>query len=174
MLTKYEKSVFAVKSARSFFVASRHHCAIVVANVSNSLSKGLNFSVHGDAAWGVYFCTMMRDEYRDAKMVATGFVPEMYLSTYVSKQLSMLKLCDTITIDPHKSGFCPYPAGAICYRDKTMNSFLQITTGAVYYHGDMTLGDIGIEGSKPGAAAAGVMLANRVMLTIKGFFRVVS
>ena len=117
---------------------------------------------------------MMRDEYRDAKMVATGFVPEMYLSTYVSKQLSMLKLCDTITIDPHKSGFCPYPAGAICYRDKTMNSFLQITTGAPYYHGDMTLGDNGIEGSKPGAAAAGVMLANRVMLTIKGFFRVVS
>ena len=158
----------------SFFVASRHRIAIVVANVSNSLSKGLNFSVHGDAAWGAYFCSMMRDEHRDAKMVATGFVPEMYLSTYVSKQLSMLKHCDTITIDPHKSGFCPYPAGAICYRDKTMNSFLQITTGAVYYHGDMTLGDIGIEGSKPGAAAAGVMLANRVMVSIKGFFRVVS
>lgn len=70
--------------------------------------------------------------------------------------------CDTITIDPHKSGFCPYPAGALCYRDKTMNTFLQITTTVVYYHGDMTLGDIGIEGSKPGAAAAGVMLANRV------------
>ena len=103
-------------------------------------------------------------------MLATGFVPEMYLSKYVSKQLSMLKHCDTITIDPHKSGFCPYPAGAICYRDKTMNSFLQITTGAVYYHGDMTLGDIGIEGSKSGAAAAGVMLANRVMLTIKKVF----
>ena len=92
----------------------------------------------------------------------TGFVPEMYLSTYVHKQLSALHHCDTITIDPHKSGFCPYPAGALCYRDKTMNTFLQITTTVVYYHGDMTLGDIGIEGSKPGAAAAGVMLANRV------------
>ena len=45
-----------------------------------------------------------------------------------------------------------------------MNTFLQITTTAVYYHGDMTLGDIGIEGSKPGAAAAGVMLANRVII----------
>ena len=167
MLAKYEKSVFAVKSACSFFVASRHHCAFVVANVSNSLSKGLNFSVHADAAWGGYFCSMIRDECRGARMLATGFVPELYLSTYVSKQLSMLKHCDTITIDPHKSGFCPYPAGAICYRDKTMNSFLQITTGAVYYHGDMTLGDIGIEGSKPGAAAAGVMLANRVMLRLQ-------
>ncbi|XP_074620778.1 uncharacterized protein LOC141879398 isoform X2 [Acropora palmata] len=133
-----------------------------VLNIREKFSKqGLNFSVHGDAAWGAYFCSMMRDEHRGVKMIATGFVPEMYLSKYVSKQLSMLKYCDTITIDPHKSGFCPYPAGAICYRDKTMNSFLQITTGAVYYHGDMTLGDIGIEGSKPGAAAAGVMLANR-------------
>ena len=163
-----------VKSACSFSVASHRCVAIVVVNVSNSLSKGLNFCVHGDAAWGGYFCSMMRDEQRDAKMLATAFVPELYLSTYVHDQLSMLKHCDTITIDPHKSGFCPYPAGAICYRDKTMNSFLQITTGAVYYHGDMTLGDIGIEGSKPGAAAAGVMLANRVMLTIKGFFWVVS
>ncbi|KAK2567754.1 L-tyrosine decarboxylase [Acropora cervicornis] len=135
-----------------------------VLNIREKFSKqGLNFSVHGDAAWGAYFCSMMRDEHRGVKMIATGFVSEMYLSKYVSKQLSMLKYCDTITIDPHKSGFCPYPAGAICYRDKTMNSFLQITTGAVYYHGDMTLGDIGIEGSKPGAAAAGVMLANRVI-----------
>ena len=66
-----------------FFVASRHRIAIVVANVSNSLSKGLNFSVHGDAAWGAYFCSMMRDEHRDAKMVATGFVPEMYLLSLI-------------------------------------------------------------------------------------------
>ena len=91
-----------------------------------------------------------------------GFVPELYLSSFVHKQISAMNQCDTITIDPHKSGFCPYPAGALCYRDKTMNTFLQITTTVVYYHGDMTLGDIGIEGSKPGASAAGIMLANRV------------
>ena len=109
---------------------------------------------------------MLRDQPKTNAMPTaeeTGFVPEMYLSTYVHKQLSALHHCDTITIDPHKSGFCPYPAGALCYRDKTMNTFLQITTTVVYYHGDMTLGDIGIEGSKPGAAAAGVMLANRVI-----------
>lgn len=106
---------------------------------------------------------MLRDP--KSKLVAAGsegFVPELWLSPYVKEQLSAMDQCDTITIDPHKSGFCPYPAGALCYRDKLMNTFLQITTTVVYYHGDMRLGDIGIEGSKPGAAAAGVMLANRV------------
>lgn len=94
----------------------------------------------------------------------TGFVPEMYLSSYVHEQLSALHHCDTITVDPHKSGFCPYPGGAICYRDRRMNSFLSITTKVLYYHGKMILGDVGIEGSKPGAAAAGVMMANRVII----------
>ena len=83
--------------------------------------------------------------------------------TWVQKQLSALQYCDTITIDPHKSGFCPYPAGAICYRDKIMNTFLHINSEVPFLHGKMVLGNVGIEGSKPGAAAAGVMLANKVM-----------
>ena len=92
----------------------------------------------------------------------SGFVPEMLLSKYVQKQISAFPQCDTITIDPHKAGFCPYPAGALCYRDKRINSFLSIPNNVLYYHGDVNLGHLGIEGSKPGAAAAGVMLANRV------------
>lgn len=120
--------------------------------------------MHADGAWGGYFCSMLRDQPKSSTVITPedGFVPELYLSTYVHEQLSALHQCDTITIDPHKSGFCPYPAGALCYRDSDMNTFLQITTAVAYYHGDVNLGDIGIEGSKPGAAAAGVMLANRV------------
>ena len=76
--------------------------------------------------------------------------------------LKALKHCDTITCDPHKSGFCPYPAGAICYRDKNLNNFLNLSSGVLYYHGDSNLGDVGVEGSKPGAAASGVLLANKV------------
>ena len=94
----------------------------------------------------------------------TGFVPEMYLSSYVHEQLSSLHHCDTITVDPHKSGFCPYPGGAICYRDRKMNSFLSITSKALFLHGNMLLNNVGIEGSKPGAAAVGVMMANRVRI----------
>lgn len=129
------------------------------------LIKGLNFSIHADGAWGGYFCSMLRTQPESNEMPTakeTGFVPEMYLSTYVHKQLSALYHCDTITVDPHKSGFCPYPGGAICYKDKRMNTFLAITRKVLYYHGKMVLGDIGIEGSKPGASAVGVMMANRV------------
>ena len=131
--------------------------------------QGLDFSIHADGAWGGYFCSMLRDQPATHHLRApedSGFVPQMYLSSYVHDQLAALDQCDTITIDPHKSGFCPYPAGALCYKDKQMNTFLQITTSVVYYHGDMTLGDIGIEGSKPGAAAASVMLANRVTVSL--------
>ena len=109
---------------------------------------------------------LQRDEPKDGHLqtaTETGFVPEMYLSSYVHEQLSAMSQSETITIDPHKTGFCPYPGGALCYRDRKMNTFLQITTTVVYLHGEMFLGGIGIEGSKPGAAAAGVMLANRVI-----------
>ena len=92
----------------------------------------------------------------------SGFVPELLLNTFVQRQFSALNQCDTITVDPHKSGFCPYPAGALCYRDKNLNNFLSLSSDVVYYHGDTNLGDVGLEGSKPGAAAAGVMLANNV------------
>ena len=45
-----------------------------------------------------------------------------------------------------------------------MNSFLSITSKALFLHGNMLLNNVGIEGSKPGAAAVGVMMANRVTI----------
>ena len=133
--------------------------------------QGLNFIVHADGAWGGYFRSMLRDAPRPRKYdhdtdpaVTSGFVPELAMSKYVEKHLTDLAKCDTITIDPHKSGFCPYPAGAICYRDERMNNALAVTVQVSYYYGKVNLGDWGLEGSKPGAAAAGVMLANKVSL----------
>lgn len=128
--------------------------------------KGLNFSIHADAAWGAYFACMLLDPPVGISMENVkeeGFVPELSLNAHVTKQLKVLKKCDTITCDPHKSGFCPYPAGAICYRDKNLNNFLNLSSDVFYYHGDSNLGDIAIEGSKPGAAASAVLLANRVI-----------
>ena len=128
-------------------------------------NQGLNFVLHADGAWGGYFCTMLRTPPKpleDGNENSTWFVPELPLSRYAHAQLSAIPHVDTITIDPHKSGFCPYPGGATCYRDKRMNNFLGITNQVVYYHGSVNLGDVGIEGSKPGAAAAGVVMAHRV------------
>ena len=130
--------------------------------------QGLNFSIHADAAWGAYFCCMLRDPSPDDAMPSPqeeGFVPELCLNTHVKEQLMALNKCDTITVDPHKSGFCPYPAGAICYRNKDLNNFLSVASDVMYYHGNINLGDVGLEGSKTGAAACGVLLANKVSKT---------
>ena len=136
-----------------------------IALIFSFLPQGLNFAIHADAAWGAYFSCMLRDPSASDVMPTPreeGFVPELFLNNHVKKQLMVLNQCDTITVDPHKSGFCPYPAGAICYRNKNLNNFLSVASDVVYYHGDFTLGDVGIEGSKPGAAACGVLLANKV------------
>ena len=124
--------------------------------------QGLNFSIHADAAWGAYFSCMYREHHDPLMAAKEGFVPELQLNSHVTEQLKALNQCDTITVDPHKSGFCPYPAGAICYRNQDLNNFLSLTSDVVYYHGNINFGDLGLEGSKPGAAAAGVLLANRV------------
>ena len=130
--------------------------------------QGLNFSIHADAAWGAYFSCMFREHHDPLIPTKEGFVPELQLNSHVTEQLKALNQCDTITIDPHKSGFCPYPAGAICYRNKDLNNFLSLTSDISFYnfcsiyHGNINFGDLSLEGSKPGAAAAGVLLANRV------------
>ncbi|EDO29152.1 predicted protein, partial [Nematostella vectensis] len=140
--------------------------------------RGLNFMIHADGAWGGYFCTMLRTPPKpedDGGENPEWFVPEMHLSNYTTKQLSAIPHVDTITIDPHKSGFCPYPGGAICYRDKRINNFLGITNQVVYYHGSLNLGDVGIEGSKPGAVAAGISMAHRVVgLHKNGYGRILA
>ena len=53
-----------------------------------------------------------------------SFVPWMPLSDYVEEQYQHIQLADTITVDPHKSGFCPYPSGALCYRNEEMRYFV--------------------------------------------------
>ena len=68
---------------------------------------------------------------------------------------------DTITVDPHKAGYIPYPAGALCYRNKQMIFLIAQTSPVVFHDGEApTVGVYGIEGSKPGAAAVGVALSH--------------
>ena len=91
------------------------------------------------------------------------FVPSLPLSPYVTSQFKALKHVDTITIDPHKAGYCVYPSGALCYRNGSMRGFITLAAPEVY-HGDNdpSVGVFGIEGSKPGAAATSVFLSHKV------------
>ncbi|TFK20430.1 PLP-dependent transferase [Coprinopsis marcescibilis] len=90
--------------------------------------------------------------------------PYMAMKHYTTHQLGALCQADSVTIDPHKSGYCPYPAGGLCYRDRRIRHLL--TWSAPYIeHGKRSenIGVHGVEGSKPGAAAASVFMHHSVV-----------
>lgn len=129
--------------------------------------KGLEFSLHVDGAWGGYFASMLRDSKEPIDPKQGGALeqtPAMIMSDYVVRQYRAFQHADTQTVDPHKAGFIPYPAGALCYRNGAMRDMITFTAPVVYHGGvDPTVGVYGIEGSKPGAAAAGVYLSHAMI-----------
>jgi glutamate/tyrosine decarboxylase-like PLP-dependent enzyme len=125
--------------------------------------RNLTYSLHVDAAWGGYFASLLRQQADQERARAT---PEPHMSRYVTEQYQVLPQADSITIDPHKAGFIPYPAGGLCYRNKTQRELITVSAPYVSHTAvDPSVGFYGIEGSKPGAAAAGVYLSHRVIST---------
>ena len=132
--------------------------------------KGIEFAIHVDSAWGGYFASTLRGdklpdpviENNDLDKQYTPFIP---MSDYVNEQYENLQKADTITVDPHKAGYIPYPAGALCYRNKNMRHLIAFLASEVYHEGslDANMGVFGIEGSKPGAAAAAVYLSHKAI-----------
>jgi glutamate/tyrosine decarboxylase-like PLP-dependent enzyme len=130
--------------------------------------KGLSFVVHADAAWGGYFASMLPEsEPRDILPLPSetgegdGFVPDLTLRADTQEHLYMLRFADSITVDPHKAGYIPYPAGGLCYRDGRMR--YQVTWTSPYIsRGETTssIGIFGVEGSKPGASAMSTWFSN--------------
>ncbi|EGO20111.1 hypothetical protein SERLADRAFT_452847 [Serpula lacrymans var. lacrymans S7.9] len=134
---------------------------------------GLSFLVHADAAWGGYFATLLvpvpLSESDDCQVDA--FDPESLMSPYVREEFLHLRYTDSITIDPHKSGYIPYPAGSLCYRNGKLKNM--VTKSASYIVSsidsrDSKMGIYGVEGSKPGAAAMAVWLSNETIGLHKG------
>jgi glutamate/tyrosine decarboxylase-like PLP-dependent enzyme len=86
----------------------------------------------------------------------------------VCDALARLGEYDSITIDPHKLGYVPYPAGAVCFRSRLVRPVLRQTApyldeAPVGPGEESTSESVGVyvlEGSKPGAAAAAVWLAH--------------
>ncbi len=138
--------------------------------------RGLEFAIHADAAWGGYFAATLRDaEPADPGTDATNRpfrsgavtlppIPETPMSEGVRAGLAAIGQVDSVTVDPHKAGYIPYPAGGLCYRDSDMRNLVSLKSPVVF-HGaaDPTVGVYGIEGSKSGAAAASVYLSHSVI-----------
>ena len=124
-------------------------------------ARGLNFMVHADAAWGGYFRTTLRDESEPDQVCG---VPTAAMGPYARTQYEALGRADSITVDPHKGGYVPYPAGALCYRNAAMRDLVSLRAPVVFHsQAEPTVGIYGLEGSKPGSAAAAVWLAHRVI-----------
>jgi hypothetical protein len=146
--------------------------ADVVAVREEYRRSGMEFPIHVDAAWGGYFTSILRPapsgdptpegDPRDIRQ----YTPAMTMSTYVETQYKAFGSADSITVDPHKAGYVPYPAGGLCYRNYAMRNLVALTAPVVYHGGvDPTVGVYGVEGSKPGAAAAAVYLSHKVIST---------
>ncbi|XP_028411012.1 uncharacterized protein LOC114533638 [Dendronephthya gigantea] len=147
--------------------------------------KGLNYAILADAAWGAYMRTMMIDpdhpeevqkaerrkgkkgreqKERSKSSLISNYVPITPLSQHAQDNLNALRHADTVTSDPHKTGYVPYPAGGLSYRNGTMKDFVLLAAPEVFHsEDDLSVGVNGLEGSKPGAAGAGVLLSHRVI-----------
>jgi glutamate/tyrosine decarboxylase-like PLP-dependent enzyme len=142
--------------------------ADVVAVRDEYRRSGLDFPIHVDAAWGGYFASILRPAPGDAppgeERDVRRYTPAMTMSSYVETQYRAFPSADSITVDPHKGGYVPYPAGGLCYRNASMRDLVSMKS-PVIYHGtvDPTVGIYGVEGSKPGAAPAAVYLSHRVI-----------
>jgi glutamate/tyrosine decarboxylase-like PLP-dependent enzyme len=99
--------------------------------------------LHADAAWGAYFCSTLRSK---SPSIPIGFVPAIALKPSTVSALEGLNDCDSITVDPHKSGYIQYPAGGLLYRDQRMRYLVTWTSPIVYRNELESIGIYGIEG----------------------------
>ena len=105
---------------------------------------GLSFIVHVDAAWGGYFASINR---RDKSSSRTNEPLRIGLREYTRTQFRYLSESDSITIDPHKSGYVQYPAGGLCYRDGRQRFFMTWNAPVLHHQADgESIGIYGIEG----------------------------
>ncbi len=119
---------------------------------------GMDFYCHVDGAYGGYATSRFRDPQGQ-------WVKGPY-DRAAAASFEALPETDSITIDPHKLGYSPYPAGAIVFRDQRIREFLTIEAPYVFHEEDephATIGKYIVEGSKPGAAAAAVWINHRVL-----------
>ncbi|KAI9932016.1 hypothetical protein ASPWEDRAFT_68450 [Aspergillus wentii DTO 134E9] len=128
--------------------------------------RGLSFIVHADAAWGGYFATMLhrsRDGRPEQGGADRGAVPALTLRKETEEDLIALQHADSITVDPHKAGYVPYPAGSLVYKDGRMRYLVTWSSPYLSQGSSENIGVYGVEGSKPGAAAMSTWLSNQTI-----------
>jgi tyrosine decarboxylase/aspartate 1-decarboxylase len=119
-----------------------------------ALQKRYGFRVHVDAAYGGYFTLIdtLRPETRAA--------------------FDCLDQVDSLVVDPHKHGLQPYGCGCVLFRDPALGSLYKHDSPYTYFtSGELHLGEISLECSRPGASAVALWTTLRLLpLTKSGQF----
>lgn len=101
--------------------------------------------VHVDAAYGGYFC------------LVEG------LSETAKRAYAAFSEADSVVIDPHKHGLQPYGCGCVLFKDSSVGRFYKHDSPYTYFtSGDLHLGEITLECSRPGASAVALWATQRL------------
>ena len=132
---------------------------------------GVTFHLHSDACYGGYAASLTRasDGSRlSVREIQTACGETQWPTDQWVRSISALENADSVSIDPHKLGYVPYPAGAFLLKD--MRGRELVATDPPYLaladsekDKQPVLGRFIFEGSKPGAAAAAVWLSHRTL-----------
>ena len=142
-------------------------------------AQGLEFNIHADAAWGGYLLSTLRKDFDQPQfkfdqmdeetpsVPADPFITDdqgVHLNEHTKTHMKCICKCDSVTVDPHKCGYIQYPAGAILYRNTELKNLTTFGAPVIGAPGtEPSVGQFGLEGSKPGAAAAAVWLSHAVI-----------
>jgi glutamate/tyrosine decarboxylase-like PLP-dependent enzyme len=105
--------------------------------------------VHVDAAYGGFF-TLLAGQQGPA-----GLDPAPWRA---------IAACDSVVVDPHKHGLQPYGCGAVLFADPEVGRFYLHDSPYTYFTSDeLHLGEISLECSRAGAAAAALWLTFQLL-----------
>ncbi|GAA2804021.1 pyridoxal phosphate-dependent decarboxylase family protein [Crossiella cryophila] len=123
-----------------------------------ALKQKYGVRIHVDAAYGGFF----------ALLAGELGVP--------AEPFAAIRHCDSVTVDPHKHGLQPYGCGAVLFADPRVGRFYRHDSPYTYFTSDeLHLGEISLECSRAGAAAAALWLTLKVLpLTRSGLGEVVA
>ena len=105
------------------------------------LRREFDFRVHVDAAYGGFF-TLLVD------------VPGL-LEDDTRHAFRAIRHADSVVVDPHKHGLQPYGCGSVIFQDPNVGKLYKHDSPYTYFTSkDLHLGEISLECSRAGAAAA--------------------
>jgi glutamate/tyrosine decarboxylase-like PLP-dependent enzyme len=105
-----------------------------------------NFRIHADAAYGGYFT------------LAQNLAPQ------AAAAFAKITEADSIVIDPHKHGLQPYGCGCVLFRDPSVGRLYKHDSPYTYFSSaELHLGEISLECSRPGAAAAALWATQKLL-----------